>query len=211
MDSHLRVAIVEDDDRLREDFTRMVDGGDGMSCAAAFGSAEDALEGLTAAHPDVVLVDINLPGMTGIDLVRQVRAGGGSMHVLMLTTFDDATLVFESLKAGANGYLLKRAAPGDLIGAIRDVASGGAPMTGAIARKVVQYFTRRPPAPEVEALTGRERQVLEALSRGEQYKEIAAALGISINTVRNYIRAIYDKLHVHTRLDAIQKLGGHPN
>jgi DNA-binding NarL/FixJ family response regulator len=125
----------------------------------------------------------------------------------MLTTFEDATMVFESLKAGANGYLLKRSALAELCDAIRDVAGGGAPMTSPIARKVVQFFNQRTPAPEVETLSDRERQVLVALSQGQQYKEIAAALDISINTVRNYIRAIYDKLHVNTRLEAVNKLG----
>jgi len=155
----------------------------------------------------VMLVDINLPGMSGIELVRRMRLGATTPQIVMLTTFDDATTVFDSLKAGANGYVLKRAVLGELIDAIRDVASGGAPMTSAIARKVVQYFRQRGPAPEVETLTDREREVLVALSQGQQYKEIAADLGISINTVRKYIRTIYDKLHVNTRLEAVNKLG----
>jgi DNA-binding NarL/FixJ family response regulator len=157
--------------------------------------------------PDVLIVDINLPGMNGIELVRKLRAAQGSAQVIMLTTFEDANLVFEALQAGANGYLLKRAANAELCGAIRDVASGGAPMTSAIARKVVQFFGQRAPAPEVATLSDREREVLVALSQGQQYKEIAVNLGISINTVRNYIRAIYDKLQVNTRTEAINKLG----
>jgi DNA-binding NarL/FixJ family response regulator len=207
MTATLRIGIVEDDDQLRADFTRLIDESGDMSCVAAFPSAEAALEGWRAAKPDVMLVDINLPGMNGIEFVRAMRTGGSAAHAVMLTTFDDATSVFESLKAGANGYLLKRAARADLIDAVRDVASGGAPMTSAIARKVVQYFGQRAAAPEIGTLTEREREVLVALSQGQQYKEIADTLGISINTVRKYVRAVYDKLHVNTRLDAVRKLG----
>lgn len=207
MTTPLRVAIVEDDPLLRADFTKLISRTDDMTCVGGFATAEEALVGLPSTSPDVMLVDINLPGMSGIELVRRMRLGGTGAQIVMLTTFDDATTVFESLKAGANGYVLKRAVLGELIDAIRDVASGGAPMTSAIARKVVQYFGQRGPAPEVETLTDREREVLVALSQGQQYKEIAADLGISINTVRKYIRTIYDKLHVNTRLEAVNKLG----
>jgi len=203
----LRIGIVEDDAHLRADFTRIISRNEDMTCVGAFASAEEALGGLPFTNPDVILVDVNLPGMSGIELVRHMRRDATRAQIVMLTTFDDATTVFESLKAGANGYVLKRAVLGELIDAIRDVASGGAPMTSAIARKVVQFFGQRGPAPEVETLTDREREVLVALSQGQQYKEIAANLGISINTVRNYIRTIYDKLHVNTRLDAVNKLG----
>jgi DNA-binding NarL/FixJ family response regulator len=205
----LRVSIVEDDPQLRADFARLISEADGMACAGRFASGEEALAGLCAAGeaPDVVLMDINLPGMTGIECVRALRARATTSQIVMLTTFDDAALVFESLKAGASGYILKRAALEELLAAIRDVAAGGAPMTGAIARKVVQYFGQRGPAPEVEALTSREREVLVALSQGQQYKEIADTLAISINTVRKHIKAIYEKLHVNTRLDAVGKLG----
>jgi len=206
MGDRLRIGIIEDNDGLRDDFTRVIDESADMTCVAAFGTAEDALIGLRTAVADVLLVDINLPGMSGIELVRRLRAAGAPAQMLMLTTFEDASSVFESLKAGANGYVLKRAALAELRDAIRDVAAGGAPMTGAIARKVVQYFGHRAPAPEVETLTDREREVLVALSQGQQYKEIADSLGISINTVRKHIRAIYDKLHVSTRLEAVNKL-----
>jgi DNA-binding NarL/FixJ family response regulator len=207
MSGTLRIGLIEDNDRLRADFARVIDEAADMACVAAFATAEDALNGLRTGLPDVLLVDIHLPGMNGIEFVRRMRANGAVAHMVMLTTFDDANSVFESLKAGANGYVLKRAALAELRDAIRDVASGGAPMTGAIARKVVQFFSQRAPAPEVETLSDREREVLVALSQGQQYKEIAASLDISINTVRNYIRAIYDKLHVNTRLEAVNKLG----
>ena len=208
MGALLRIGLIEDNDRLRADFAQVIDEAADMSCVAAFATAEDALNGLRGGLPDVLLVDINLPGMSGIEFVRRMRASGAATQMVMLTTFDDANTVFESLKAGANGYVLKRAALGELIDAIRDVASGGAPMTGAIARKVVQYFSHRAPAPEIETLTDREREVLVALSQGQQYKEIADTLGISINTVRKHIRAIYDKLHVSTRMEAVNKLRG---
>jgi DNA-binding NarL/FixJ family response regulator len=207
MASTLRIGIVEDDAHLRADFTKLISRHDDMVCVGAFATAEEALSALPFANPDVMLVDINLPGMSGIELVRRMRSGADKVQIVMLTTFDDATTVFDSLKAGANGYVLKRAVLAELIDAIRDVASGGAPMTSAIARKVVQYFGQRGPAPEIETLTDREREVLVALSQGQQYKEIAADLGITINTVRKYIRIIYDKPHVNTRLEAVNKLG----
>lgn len=206
----LRVAVVEDDPQLRVDFTRLIEDASDMTCACSCASAEEALSAFTMGTrtiADVVLMDINLPGMSGIECTRRLRASAAELHIVMLTTFDDRTSVFESLKAGANGYLLKRSAPADLLDAIRDVAAGGAPMTGAIARQVVQYFGQRRQAPEVQSLTDREREVLVALSQGQQYKEIADTLGITINTVRKYIRIVYDKLHVNSRLEAISKLG----
>jgi DNA-binding NarL/FixJ family response regulator len=207
MTTTLRVAFVEDDSGLRADFMRLIDGSGDMRCVGAYASAEAALEALTSPGPDVMLMDINLPGMNGIEAARRVRAVSPATQVMMLTAFDDATSVFESLKAGATGYILKRAPVADLLAAIRDLAAGGAPMTGVIARKVVQHFEHYGPAREVQTLTAREHQVLVALSQGEQYKEIAARLGISINTVRRHIMAIYDKLHVNSRLEAVGKLG----
>jgi DNA-binding NarL/FixJ family response regulator len=180
----LRVGIVEDDAQLRGDFMRLIAESGDMTCVGGFATGESALAGFRLGVPDVVLMDINLPGMSGIECARRLRAEMTDVQILMLTTFDDATSVFESLKAGANGYVLKRAAVSELLAAIRDLASGGAPMTGAIARKVVQYFGQRGPAPEVQTLSEREREVLVALSQGQQYKEIADALGISLNTVR---------------------------
>jgi len=203
----LRVGLVEDDDRLRADFVQLIDGSGDMLCVGACPSAEAALAELPPLAPDVVLMDINLPGISGIESVRRLRALLPVVQVMMLTVFDDTTSVFESLKAGATGYLVKRAPVSELLAAIRNLAAGGAPMSSAIARKVVQYFGQHGPAPEVQALTAREHEVLVALSQGDQYKEIAARLGISINTVRRHIMAIYDKLHVNSRLEAVGKLG----
>jgi DNA-binding NarL/FixJ family response regulator len=186
---------------------QLIDTSGDMHCVGAYASAEAALTALPSEAPDVVLMDINLPGMSGIESVRRLRALIPTVQMMMLTVFDDTTSVFESLKAGASGYLLKRAPVGELLVAIRELAAGGAPMSGVIARKVVQYFGQHGPAPEVQTLTAREHQVLVALSQGEQYKEIAARLDISINTVRRHIMAIYEKLHVNSRLDAVGKLG----
>jgi DNA-binding NarL/FixJ family response regulator len=202
-----RVAIVEDDSRLRDEFARLVDGAGDMTCVACFPTAEEALSGLTTCAAEVVLMDINLPGMSGVECVRRLRAAASEAQVVMLTAFGDNESVFESLKAGASGYVLKRAPVGEILAAIREVSTGGAPMTGSIARKVVQHFAQRAPAPELQRLTERERDVLSALSEGQQYKEIADALGVSINTVRKHIKGIYDKLHVNTRSEAVRKLG----
>jgi DNA-binding NarL/FixJ family response regulator len=203
----LKVAIVEDDPQLRTDFLELVEGAGDLTCVGAYPSAEEALLGLPATAPDAVLMDINLPGLTGIECTRRLKALAPGVHVVMLTTFDDSERVFESLKAGATGYVLKRAQRDEILGAIRDVCQGGAPMSGAIARKVVQFFRHNQPAPEVQTLTDRERAVLNALSEGQQYKEIADTLAISINTVRQYIKSIYEKLHVNTRGEAVRKLG----
>ena len=205
--TELRIGIVEDDERLRAEFVQLIDTSGDMHCVGAYASAEAALTALPSEAPDVVLMDINLPGMSGIESVRRLRVLMPTVQMMMLTVFDDTTSVFESLKAGATGYLLKRAPVGELLVAIRELAAGGAPMSGVIARKVVQYFGQHGPAPEVQTLTAREHQVLVALSQGEQYKEIAARLDISINTVRRHIMAIYEKLHVNSRLDAVGKLG----
>jgi DNA-binding NarL/FixJ family response regulator len=203
----MTVGIVEDDDTLRAAFTQLVNGESGMTCVGAFESAEKALDALPGLAPDAVLMDINLPGMTGIECTRRLKAVAPRISVVMLTTFDDSERVFESLKAGAGGYVLKRAPSDEITRALREVCEGGAPMSGAIARKVIQFFRHNQGSAELDTLTDRERGVLVALSEGQQYKEIADSLQISINTVRKHIRCIYDKLHVNTRADAVRKLG----
>ena len=211
----VRVAIVEDDPRLREAIAGLVDTAHGMTCVAACGSGEEALEVLPAKAPDVVLMDINLPGISGTECGRLLKATRGDMQIVMLTSFDDTDSIVASLAAGATGYVLKRASGVQILDAVRDVYDGGAPMTGAIARKVVQLLrsdaaaTRRTAAgnPALDVLTERERAVLMALSEGQQYKEVADSLGISINTVRKHIKAIYEKLQVNSRLEAVRKAG----
>lgn len=210
----VRVGIVEDDPRLREAFAALLSAA-GMVCVTRCASAEEALEVLARDTPDVVLMDLNLPGMSGIDCTRLLRQQRPDVQVVMLTSFDDTESIVASLAAGATGYVLKRAAGAEIVQAVRDVHEGGSPMTGAIARKVVQMFgAAAPPVPPSPAappvagtLTERERAVLTGLSQGQQYKEVADTLGISINTVRKHIKAIYEKLHVNTRLDAVRKAG----
>jgi DNA-binding NarL/FixJ family response regulator len=203
----IRVGIVEDDPRLREHYQALVTGAPDLELIGAYPSAEAALEALPGASPDAVLMDINLPGIDGIECVRRLRATLPGVQVVMLTAFDDSNQVFESLKAGATGYVLKRANGAEILDAVRDVHGGGSPISSAIARKLVQYFAPKAALPEVAALTEREREVLEQLSRGLQYKEIADTLGITINTVRQHVRAIYTTLEVRSRAQAVEKLG----
>jgi DNA-binding NarL/FixJ family response regulator len=204
----LRVGIVEDVEQLRVEFVHLVSGASDMTCVGAFPNAEAALAALPALSADAVLMDVNLPGMNGIECVRRLIKQAPQTHVVMLTAFDDTDSIFESLQAGATGYVLKRAPVDQILGAVREACSGGAPMSGSIARKVVQFFNRRGRAPEIEALSERELSVLTALSKGQQYKEIADTLAISINTVRKHIKSIYEKLQVNSRADAVKKLGG---
>jgi len=201
------LGIVEDDARLREHYTRLVSQASDMTFAGAYPSAEAALDALPAASPDVVLMDINLPGLNGIECVRRLRVALPGVQVVMLTAFDDSEQVFESLKAGATGYVLKRSTGAEILDAVRQVSAGGSPLSSAIARKLVQYFAPRAAAPEVASLTQREHDVVHALSEGLQYKEIAESLGISINTVREHVRRIYTTLQVSSRADAVAKLG----
>jgi len=203
----IRLAIVEDNARLREYYAGLVANAGDMVMVGAHAAAESALEALAGDAPDAVLMDIQLPGMNGIECVRRLKAMLPNVQVVMLTAFDDSDQVFESLKAGATGYVLKRSTADEILDAVRDVCTGGSPISSAIARKLVQYFAPRPASPEVTALTAREREVLESLSQGLQYKEIAESLGISINTVRQHVRRIYATLQVTSRADAVSKLG----
>src|SRR5262245_13019959 len=206
----LRVAIVEDDDRLRDEFARLVDSAGDMTCVNASPTAEAALAALPAAAPDVVLMDVNLPGLSGIECTRRLKAARPDTQIVMLTSFESTDTIFEALASGATGYVLKRATGLAIVEAVREVHAGGSPMSPAIARKVVSFFGKRvdpAPAPEIDRLSDRERAVLVALAEGQQYKEIADTLGISIDTVRNHIKRTYEKLQVNTRLDAVRKLG----
>jgi DNA-binding NarL/FixJ family response regulator len=208
----IRVSIVEDDARVRDSFSRLIDESSGFRCVSQHGNAEDALRDLPAVRPHVVLMDINLPGMSGVECVRALKTRMPEAQVVMLTVYEDTDLIFGALAAGASGYLLKRTPPDELLGGIRDVHRGGSPMTSHIARKVVQSF--RPEAAAEDALSPREREVLDYLSRGYLYKEIAAKLAISYDTVHTYIRRVYEKLQVHSRTEAVAKhLGrsGHPH
>jgi DNA-binding NarL/FixJ family response regulator len=203
----IAVAIVEDDERIRESLTILIQGVEGFRCVGSHGSAEEALRAIPAAKPDVVLMDINLPQMSGIECVGKLKAKLPTAQILMLTVYDDSDLVFQALTEGASGYIIKRTAPDKLLDAIRDAHQGGSPMSPHIARKVVQYFHQLGPAKHgTETLTDREREVLEHLAKGYLYKEIADALGIGLETVRRHLSNIYGKLHVHTRTEAVVKL-----
>ena len=202
----IRIAVVEDDKTVREGLQMLLNGSPGFSCVAACGNGEDAVAGLPAANPDVVLMDINLPGISGIECILPLKEQKVSMLFIMLTIFEDSDAIFHSLSAGATGYLLKQTPPAKLLEAIQDVFRGGSPMSGEIARKVVQSFQH--PMPNYAAansLTKREDEILSYLVKGYFYKEIAGLLFISVETVRTHIRNIYEKLQVRTRSEAILK------
>ena len=202
----IRVAIVEDDEQVRENLARLVGEAKGFECVATFGSGEQALGHLPRRLPDVVLMDINLPGISGVECVRQLKSIAPDVHVVMLTVYDDSDRIFQALQMGASGYLLKRSTAAEILHAIEDVHRGGAPMSSYIARKVVQSFRRQGPSEKpAENLTKRETDVLEYVSRGYANKEIADALGLSAETVRGYLKTIYSKLHVRSRTEAAMK------
>jgi DNA-binding NarL/FixJ family response regulator len=203
----IKVSIVEDDAKLRETLARYLAGQSGFRCLKTYPNAEAALADIPGHLPDVVLMDINLPGMNGIECVSRLRWLVPSLKIIMLTVFEEGEQVFRALSAGAFGYLVKSNRPAKILEAIREVYAGGSPMSGHIARKVVQSFQARPAAgAETDALTTRELEVLQALSRGQPYKQIAGDLGISLSTVRTYIQRIYEKLHVHSKTEAVMKL-----
>lgn len=202
------IAIVEDDASLSGILTEIV-AASPWHLTGTFPSAEAALEGLAAACPEVVLMDIQLPGMSGIECVPKLKVLHPEVLVLMVTVYDNNERIFDALAAGASGYLLKRDAPGKLLEALDDLLAGGSPMSGAIARKVVQHFQKEPPARNKDLnLTPRETQILELLVKGNLYKEIAWELGIGFETVRSHIDNIYKKLQVRTRTEAVVKFLG---
>jgi DNA-binding NarL/FixJ family response regulator len=207
MNKPIRVSIVDDEADLRENIAGYVDAAKGFRCVSVHSSAEEALAHLPKEKPDVVLMDINLGGMSGIECVLHLKPLMRETQVVMLTVFEDTEKIFSALAAGASGYLLKRMPPEKLLEAIREVHEGGSPMSAPIARKVVQSLqTRRPPGvDETAELSPREREVLDGLAEGQAYKQIAEKLNVSIHTVRNYIRRIYEKLHVRTSAEAVAK------
>lgn len=202
----ITVSIVEDNEPLRGTLARVISRAEGFRCVSQYGDAESALEGLPKDRPEVVLMDINLPGMNGVECVRRIKRLVPEMQVVMLTVYEDTDNIFNALAAGAAGYLLKRTKSAELLEAIREVHRGGSPMTTHIARKVTQSFQKvGPSAQPTENLSEREQQVLDCLSRGFLYKEIADKLGIGYETVHTYIRRIYEKLQVRTRTEAVAK------
>jgi len=203
----IRVALVEDDAAVRLNLARLLDPGTGCSCVAACSSAEAALRELPAARPDVVLMDIHLPGRSGIECVASLHTLLPQAQVIMLTVETDSERVFDSMKAGATGYLVKHASPEEILAAIHEVHRGGAPMSGEIARRVVTAFRAPVPAAQMDtSLSPRESEVLRLLARGLRSKEIADQLGIGTGTVNTYVRHIYEKLHVRSRAEAVARL-----
>jgi DNA-binding NarL/FixJ family response regulator len=202
----ITVSIVEDNEQLRGTLARVLNRSEGFRCVSQYGDAETALVGLPKDGPEVVLMDINLPGLNGVECTRQLKQALPRVSIIMLTVYEDTENIFNALAAGASGYLLKRTKSNELLEAIREVHRGGSPMTTHIARKVVQSFQKVGPSPQpTENLSQREQEVLDCLSHGFLYKEIAEKLGISYETVHTYIRRIYEKLQVRTRTEAVAK------
>lgn len=202
----ISVAIVEDNHDIRSAMELLINGSEGYACIGAFNNAEMALEKVPQLLPNVVLMDFNLPGINGIECIARLKAEYPDMQFMMLTVYEDDDKIFMALEAGASGYILKKTSPGDLLDAIRELHDGGSPMSSQIARRVVAYFQKQArPNPALEALTSREKEILDQLSKGFLYKEIAGNLFISIETVRRHVHNIYEKLHVRSRTDAVNK------
>ena len=208
-DMRIRVSIVEDNRGTRESLTELLERANSLRFVGAHPSGEAALQQIPGEAPDVVLMDINLPRMNGIECVSRLKQSLPKTQVLMLTTYEESDLIFDSLRKGASGYLLKNTTPADLIQAIEQVHGGGAPMSMQIARKVVNHFQLiKKPQSDMEQLTKRESEILALLAKGFLYKEIADQLGITLSTVRAHLHTVYEKLHVQSRTEAVVKYLG---
>jgi DNA-binding NarL/FixJ family response regulator len=206
---NIQIAIVEDEKTVREGLKFLIDGTEGYTCVAVYPNAEEALLEVIDIQPDVVLMDIHLPGMSGIECVAKLKEKKPDFQIVMLTIYEDDEQIFKSLAAGAHGYILKKTPPAKLLEAISEVHQGGSPMSSQIARRVVDFFqVKEVSALENENLSAREQEILSYLAKGYRYKEIADILCISIETVRTHIRNIYEKLHVHSRTEALLKYLG---
>jgi DNA-binding NarL/FixJ family response regulator len=202
----ISVSIVEDDAGLRENLVRLIENSPGFRCSSQHATAENALKEIPQANPEVVLMDINLPGLNGMECVRRLKPMLPAVQIIMLTAYNKIEHIYDALSAGATGYLLKQAKPEDLLAAIRDVHEGGSPINSSIARKIVQSFQKTAAVGgEVATLSPRELEVLELLAKGYLYKEISEKLDISFSTVRTHVRHIYEKLHVRSRTEAVTK------
>jgi DNA-binding NarL/FixJ family response regulator len=209
-DNMIKVGLVEDSAPMRQNLERMLRRAPGVRCVCACSSAEEALDQIPRASPDVVLMDINLPGASGIECTAVLKQSLPALQIIMLTVYEDTASIFSALKAGACGYLLKRAAPAEILEALADVRNGGAPMTSEIARKIVLTFQSTPPSGNTDTahLSAREQEILELLSQGQVSKEIADRLSISYHTVRVHLKHIYEKLHVRSKSEALLKFMG---
>jgi DNA-binding NarL/FixJ family response regulator len=202
----IKVSIVEDDVKVRTSLARYIDSTEGFSCVSQHPDAENALQELPVTQPEVVLMDINLPGMNGVECVRRLKELLPETQIVMLTVYENTNIIFSALSAGASGYLLKQSTPEQLVEAIREVRAGGSPMTSHIARKVVASFQQvKNPVHEYEKLSLREQEVIDCLAKGYLYREISEKLGISYATVHTHVRHIYEKLHVRSRTEAVTK------
>jgi DNA-binding NarL/FixJ family response regulator len=202
----ISVAIVDDEKELCESIATFVNGSSGFRCVTTYHSAEAALQHLPAEKPDVVLMDINMTGMNGVECVRRLKNLVPELKIMMLTVYEDTDQIFRALSAGASGYMLKRSTPARLLEAIKELNEGGSPMSSSIARKVVASFQKAGKAREEKAnLSPREQTVLESMAKGLTYKQTADRLEISIDTVRTHVRRIYEKLHVKSNTEAVAK------
>jgi DNA-binding NarL/FixJ family response regulator len=205
----ITVSLIEDDHRMRESFAAVLNRAPTLRCVSTYATGEEGVAGIPLEKPDVALVDIHLPGMDGIECVAQLKKLLPRLQILMLTRYEQSDLIFNSIRAGASGYLLKSAPPTELILAVELVHAGGAPMSMQVARKVAGHFRNiAKPTSDVEKLTPREQELVEMLAKGYSYKELSDKLGITINTVRTHLQHIYEKLHVQSRAQAVLKVYG---
>jgi len=200
-----KVAIVEDNNVMRNTFRQWIDAAPGFKCVVACATAEEALAEIPQLKPDVVLMDVHLPGQSGIACTAQLKEKLPGVQIIIVTVYRDHQMIFQALQAGACGYLLKRSSPEELLKAISEVLSGGAPMTGEIARMLVEAFQKKPGNASGHELTDREEEILVLLAEGLSNKEIADRVKISYDTVRAHLRHIYEKLHVRGRTEAVKK------
>lgn len=209
----IRIGIVEDNQEIRESLQQMIESAPNLDCVCAYSTAEEAIRKLPKHAPDVVIMDIHLPVRSGIECTRRLKDLCPDIQVLILTVYEDGESIFDALKAGASGYLLKRSSPAEILAAIADVADGGAPMSSRIARKVVASFRLPAPTlePEGDPLSERENEVLGYLTKGYSGKEIADKMHVSIHTVKSHMQRIYQKLHVRSRSEIMLRfLSGPP-
>ena len=202
----ITVTIVEDNEDIRDGLQILINTNNNFECKYTYNNGQEAVEGLLLNPTEVVLMDINMPIMNGIDAIKKLKEIGNKSLFIMSTIYEDDENIFLSLKAGASGYILKKTEPNKILDAIADVVNGGSPMNSQIARKVIASFQRKDPIESNEILTTREKEILKELSKGLRYKEIAASLHISMETVRSHARKIYEKLQVQSRLEALNKI-----
>lgn len=208
MEKTIRVAIFEDNKQLRESLSFVVDSTEGFSCTGAFPDCNDLEICLEASKPDVALMDIEMPGMSGIDAVKIIRKKFPEIQVLMQTVFQDDDNIFRAVCAGASGYILKNTSPAQYMDAIKDVHAGGSPMTGFVARRVLELFSKHVPQTQENnyQLSDREKEILQLLAQGKSYKQIAAAIDLAFETIRSHMKRIYAKLHVSSNTEAVLKV-----